>query len=211
MRLDINLATQPYEDARQFWLRWGTALIATAVFTLALLAFTIMGWFAARRDHATIASYRAEIALRDRTRQGAQDFLNQPENRATRDQSQFLNELIDRKSLSWTHVLEDLEKVMPTRVHLVSIHPEFDEDNQLKLKMVVAGDSRERAVELARRMEDSRRFKQTYIQQERYAQSGSGDTIQFDINGIYVPDTSPSLEPKNTNTNKIETSKRGKP
>src|SRR5258707_9732589 len=166
MRLDINLATQPYEDARQFWLRWGTALIATAFFTLALLAFTIMGWFAARRDHATIASYRAEIALRDQTRQRAQDFLNQPENRATRDQSQFLNELIDRKSLSWTHVLEDLEKVMPTRVHLVSIHPEFDEDNQLKLKMVVAGDSRERAVELARRMEDSPRFTQTYIETE---------------------------------------------
>ncbi len=27
MRLDINLASQPYEDARQFWLRWGTALV----------------------------------------------------------------------------------------------------------------------------------------------------------------------------------------
>src|SRR5712672_4385027 len=192
MRLDINLASQPYEDAREFWLRWGTALVVAAILTLALLAFTIMGWFAARRDHAMIATYRAEIAQRDRTRQQAQDFLNRPENRTTRDESQFLNELIERKALSWTHVLEDLEKVMPTRVHLVSIHPELDESNQLKLKMVVAGDSRERAVELARRMEDSRRFKQTYIQQERYAQSGSGDTIQFDINGIYVPDTSPS-------------------
>src|SRR5258708_26470779 len=211
MRLDINLASQPYQDAREFCLRWGSGLVVTTILTIALLIFTIISWFAARVDHATIASYRAEIALRDQTRQRAQDFLNQPENRATRDQSQFLNELIDRKSLSWTHVLEDLEKVMPTRVHLVSIHPEFDEDNQLKLKMVVAGDSRERAVELARRMEDSRRFKQTYIQQERYAQSGSGDTIQFDINGIYVPDTSPYLVPKSTKTNKIETSKRGKP
>ena len=26
MRLDINLASQPYEDARQFWMRWGTAV-----------------------------------------------------------------------------------------------------------------------------------------------------------------------------------------
>ena len=23
MRLDINLATRPYEDAREFWVRWG--------------------------------------------------------------------------------------------------------------------------------------------------------------------------------------------
>jgi type IV pilus assembly protein PilN len=206
MRLDINLATQPYEDARQFWLRWGTALVATSVVTLALLAFTVMGWFAARRDHATIASYRAEIAQRDQTRQRAEDFLNQPENRTTRDQSQFLNELIERKSLSWTHVLEDLEKVMPTRVHLISIHPELDEENQLKLKMVVGGDSRDRAVELARRMEESRRFTQTYIQTERYAQSGSGDTIQFDISGVYVPDTAPPPE-----ATRKETSKRSKP
>ena len=37
MRLDINLASQPYEDARQFWMRWGTALGAAALLTLALL------------------------------------------------------------------------------------------------------------------------------------------------------------------------------
>jgi type IV pilus assembly protein PilN len=211
MRLDINLASQPYEDARQFWLHWGTALGATSILTIALMAYTTMGWFAARRDHTTIASCRAEIAQRDRTRQLAQDFLNRPENRTTRDQSQFLNELIERKSLSWTRVLEDLEKVMPTRVHLVSIHPELDDDNQLKLKMVVGGDSRDRALELARRMEDSRRFTQTYIETEHSAQSGSGDAIQFDINGVYVPDTASPPEPKKTETKKTETAKGRKP
>jgi type IV pilus assembly protein PilN len=202
MRLDINLASQPYEDARQFWLRWGTGLVVTGIVTVALVLFTIMGWFAARVDHATIATYRAQIAQRDRTRQQAQDFLNRPENRTTRDQSQFLNELIERKSLSWTHVLEDLEKVMPTRVHLVSIHPELDEDNLLKLKMVVGGDSRDRALELARRMEESRRFTQTYIETEHSAQSSSGDSIQFDINGVYVPNVDTPVEAKKTQTSK---------
>src|SRR5580658_5380495 len=163
MRLDINLASQPYEDSRQFWLHWGTALGVVTILTLALLTFTVSNWFVARRDHAQIAELRAQIAKCDRKRDQAQEFLNRPENRATRDQSQFLNALIERKSLSWTHVLEDLEKVMPARVHLVSIHPELDEDNQLTLKMVVAGDSRERAIELASRMEESRRFSQTYI------------------------------------------------
>ncbi len=158
-----------------------------------------------------IASYRAEIGQRDRSRQQAQDFLNRPENRTTRDESQFLNELIERKALSWTHVLEDLEKVMPTRVHLVSIHPELDESNQLKLKMVVGGDSRDRALELARRMEESRRFTQTYIETEHSAQTGSGDTIQFDINGIYVPDTAPAAEAKKAEPKKKETSRRSNP
>jgi|SRR5580704_12959703 type IV pilus assembly protein PilN len=212
MRLDINLASQPYEDARQFWRRWGTALGAAAVLTLTLLTLTITGRVAARRDHATIAELRAEIAQRDRVRQRAEAFLNQPENRATRDQSQFLNELIERKSLSWTLVLEDLEKVMPARVHLVSIHPEMDEDNQLMLKMVVAGDSRDRALELARRMEESRRFTQTYIETEHAAPQGSGDTVQFDINGVYVPETAPATAVKTSAaTPKPQTSKGSQP
>jgi type IV pilus assembly protein PilN len=199
MRLDINLASQPYEDARQFWMRWGTALVAALVVTLALLAVTVTGWFDARRDHTKMAQLRAEIGQRDWTRQQAEDFLNRPANRTTRDESQFLNELIERKSFSWTRVLEDLEKVMPARVHLVSIHPELDEDNQLTLKLSVAGDSRDRALELARRMEDSRRFAQTYIETESYRTSTSGsgeDPFQFNIHSIYVPETVPVAAPK---------------
>jgi len=223
MRLEINLASQPYEDARQFWLRWGTGLAAAAVVTLALMTITITGWFNARRDHAKIAELRTEIAQRDRSRQQAEAFLNQPENRTTRDQSQFLNGLIERKSLSWTYVLEDLEKVMPARVHLVSIHPELDEENRLNLKMVVAGDSRDKALELARRMEESRHFAQTYIETEHAAPAGSGDIVQFDINGIYIPEVAAAAiskmstpapkaaTPAPKTPTKIQTSKRSTP
>ena len=193
MRLDINLASQPYEDARQFWLHWGTALAAAVVLTLVLLTITITGWFSARRDHTKIAEFQAQIAQRDRKRVQAEEFLNRPENRSTRDQSQFLNQLIERKSLSWTHVLEDLEKVMPARVHLISIHPALDEDNQLTLKMAVGGDSRDKVLELVRRMEDSGHFAQTYIESETTAAVGTGDTVQFNINAVYLPHLAPAL------------------
>ncbi len=189
MRLDINLASQPYEDARQFWMRWGTAVGALGLLTLILLALDITGWMNARRDREAIAQKRAMIAERDQLRANAERILNLPENRSTRDQSQFLNELIERKAFSWTRVLENLEKVMPPRVHLTSISPQLDEDNQLGLKMTVAGDSRDRAIELARRMEESRRFAQTNIISERFEKStGSGDTEQFDIVAIYIPE-----------------------
>src|SRR3984885_4121093 len=200
MRLDINLASQPYEDAQEFWLRWGTALAGAIILTLALVTLTITGWYAARRDHAKISE--VEIAQRDRTRAQAEQFLNRPENRSTRDQSQFLNELIERKSFSWTRVLEDLEKVMPARVHLVAIQPELDEDNQLRLKLSVAGDSRDRGLELARRMEDSRRFAQTHIVTENFRPAISGDPFQFSIIATYVPEAIPIP------VTKTETSKR---
>jgi type IV pilus assembly protein PilN len=190
MRLDINLASQPYEDARQFWMRWGTAVGAVAVLTLVLLALDTTGWINARRDRTAIAEKRAMIVDRDQLRTNAERILSLPQNRSTRDQSQFLNELIERKAFSWTRVLENLEKVMPPRVHLMSINPQLDEDNQLGLKMTVAGDSRDRAIELARRMEESRRFSQTNIISERTQPSNvsNGDTEQFDIVAVYIPE-----------------------
>jgi type IV pilus assembly protein PilN len=200
MRLDINLASQAYEDARQFWMRWGTAVGAVALLTLILLALDITGWVNARRDRAAIAEKRAMIADRDRLRADAERILNLPENRTTRDESQFLNQLIERKAFSWTRVLEDLEKVMPPRVHLESISPQLDEDNQLGLKMTVAGDSRDRALELARRMEDSRRFARTRVEAGHAEQSQTGDTERFDIVAIYIPEqlvpAAPAAEPK---------------
>lgn len=202
MRLDINLASQPYEDGRQFWMRWGTAVGALGLLTLIMLTLVVTGFINARRDRHAISEKRALITQRDQLRTQAQQFLNRPENRTTRDDSQFLNQLIERKAFSWTKVLESLERVMPPRVHVVSISPELDEDNQLALKMVVAGDSRDRAIELARRMEESRRFAQTAILRAAHADSPTGDTEQVEIAAIYVPelpgDTVRTTAPGNT-------------
>ncbi len=216
MRLDINLASQPYEDARQFWLRWGSAVGLLGLLTMILLSLTITGWVNARRDREAMAQKRALIAERDQLRADAERILNLPENRTTRDESQLLNELIERKAFSWTRVLESLEKVMPPRVHLVAIHPELNDDNELALKMTVAGDSRDRAIELARHMEESGRFAQTNIISEASQQSTTGDTERIDIAAIYIPEpfeaetARPKTEPAAVKTNAPKTPKRGK-
>jgi len=186
MRLDINLATRPYEDARRFWVQWGSILSAVGLLTLILVFMALSGLWSASNDRKTIRSYQKEIAERDSERAKAEAFLNLPENRSTRDRSQFLNELIRRKSFSWTKVFEDLERIMPPRVHLVSIHPELNEDNQLAIKMQVAGDSRERALDLVRRMESSPHFQQTKIDSE--SQQAQNEGVSLDITAVYTGD-----------------------
>jgi Tfp pilus assembly protein PilN len=217
MRLDINLASQPYEDARQFWMRWGTAVGAVALLTLILLTLDITGWVNARRDRAAIAEKEAMIADRDQLRAAAERTLNLPQNRTTRDESQFLNALIERKAFSWTQVLESLEKVMPPRVHLISISPELDEENQLGLKMAVGGDSRDRALELARRMEESHRFAQTQVTSEAFQQSNNGgDNELFDMEAVYIPEprmeaAASDVKPKTDVKSKTEENPKPKP
>ncbi len=189
MRVDINLATRPYEDSRPLWLRWGGALAALSLFTLILLYSALSGWAAARKDHGLIEQRQQQIAARDLQKAKAEETLNLPTNRGTRDRAEFLNDLFLRKAFSWTKVFEDLERVMPPRLHVVSIHPDKASDNQLKIKLVVAGESRDRALELVRKMEGSQRFRQTQIEQES-TQAGQtpGDNVQFDISALYVPD-----------------------
>jgi len=189
MRVGINLATHPYEDSGSLWLRWGGALAALILFTVILLYIVVAGWMGARKDRSLIAQREQQIAARDAERARAEAILNLPENRTTRDRSQFLNDLFLRKAFSWTKVFEDLERVMPARLHLVSIQPEMAPGNELEIKMVVAGESRERALELVRKMEGSQRFQQTQIEQEQ-SQTGltPGDNVQFNISAVYVPE-----------------------
>ena len=189
MRVDINLASQPYQDARRFWLRWGGALVALGLLTLILVYSALTGWVSARKDRDLIRQRQAQIAARDQEKTQAEALLNRPENRSTRDRSQFLNELFQRKAFSWTKVFEDLERVMPPRLHVVSIRPEMGSDAGLNIKLVVAGESRERALELVRRMEASQRFQQTRIDQETSeVRQTAGDNVQFDISAVYVPE-----------------------
>jgi type IV pilus assembly protein PilN len=194
MRVDINLATQPYEDARRFWLRWGGALVALGILTLLLLLMTVNGWIGARNDRRLIRKYEQQSAERDKEKADAQALLNLPQNSSTRDRSQFLNDLFQRKAFSWTRAFENLEQVMPPRLHVVSIHPELSADNELEIKLIVAGDTREHALDLVSKMEASQHFHDTYIEEENSnpGNGSAGDTVNFHISALYVPETGSS-------------------
>ena len=188
MRLDINLATRPYEDAREFWARWGVGVGLLALLTVALLGWTVNDWRKAGKDRQDIARLQAQIAERDNERAQDQAVLDQPANRSTRDQSQFLNGLIQRKSFSWTSVFEDLEQVMPPNLHVVSLRPELNDQNQMELEMRVAGETRSAAIELVHRMEGSKHFQQAQLVSESLSGENGTTVVVASVVSIYIPD-----------------------
>jgi type IV pilus assembly protein PilN len=188
MRLDINLATRPYEDARKFWSRWGLGLGLLGLLTVILLGLVIRGWVNAGRDRHSIARLQEQIAERDSERARAQAFLELAANRSTRDQSQFLNGLIRRKAFSWTRVFEELERVMPNDLHVVSLRPELNEQNQVELEMRVVCQNRGAAVELVHRMEGSKHFQGSQLIQEQ--QGDNAASVIATVSAVYVPDPS---------------------
>ena len=188
MRIDINLATQPYEDARRFWTYWGIGLALLGLITIFLGFMAITRFIDANRERKEIAQMQAVIARFDDEKARAEATLNQPQNRLTRDRSRFLNDLFARKAFSWTRLFEDLEGVMPAHLHVVSIRPDM-KDGNLEIKLLVGGETREQALDLVRKMEGSHRFKQTEIEAEKTADEARGETdrVQFDISTFYVP------------------------
>jgi type IV pilus assembly protein PilN len=194
MRLDINLASQPYQNLRNFWMRWIVGLAALALVTIGLAVYTAGELMSAHRDQKAVQSIQDSIDALTARETKARSFLNEADNRNTRDRSQFLNELFHRKAFSWTQVFQDLERVMPPRLHVLSIHPELTKSDQLQIKLIVGGDTHAHAIELVKKMEDSKHFQETQINQEQRATTGnqSGDVVQFDITALYVPETASS-------------------
>lgn len=198
MRLDINLATRPYRDVRKFLQTWGTGTILLALLTVGLCWYTFHAWHQSRNARVQAAQVQSEIDKLDRQRAEAVALLNQPQNREVVSQSTFLNGLIARRSFSLTQLFMELERIMPARMHVTSITPTLNKDNQIEIHMVVGGDSREQALELVRRLEDSSSFRQPQLRSETMTQAAPGarnsseiDRVQFDISLLYVPQAAP--------------------
>jgi type IV pilus assembly protein PilN len=193
MRININLATERYEAAKQFSQRMQTLIVLMGV-----VAAVLVGYIFYQRSHtrdidAKIAQAKQELNQLNNEKAQAQAILNKPANRGIADQSQFLNELFARKSLSWTRIFSEMERIMPFNIHVVSIKPDYTPNNELLVHMVVATDSRDRAVELVKRMEKSSHFRSPQVVAENVTtnssdQSAGAGNIQFDIAAIYVPE-----------------------
>jgi type IV pilus assembly protein PilN len=186
MRLNINLSSQPYQNLRRLVVRWSLALALVTVVTVGLVYIALGAVFSWRAANVQKRELQAQIANREQIKSQAQAYLDEAKNRSTRDESQFINGLIARKAFSWTDVLMDLEQMMPPGIHVTTIRPSINDNNQLELHLSVAG-SRERAIELVRRMEDSPHFRNAAMVSESSEESKEGPKLQFNIVSIYIP------------------------
>jgi type IV pilus assembly protein PilN len=197
MRININLATERYEAVRQYLQRIRTLVALMAVVTALLVGYIVYQRSHTRDIDAKIAKARQELSELNNEKAQAQAILNKPVNRGIADQSEFLNELFARKSLSWTRIFSEMERIMPPNIHVVSMKPDYTVNNELLVHMLVATDSRDRAVELVKRMEKSSHFRGPQIVAETVTTNSSDQgagpgNIQFDIASVYVPQTGAS-------------------
>jgi type IV pilus assembly protein PilN len=165
MRIAINLATRPFVELRPLFLR-----LRILMGVLAAIAIALGIWAHVLQKRLDRASLQMDT-LRDQTIAAQQERLHnearmrQPANAAVLDRAHFLNTLFLQKSFSWTAVMMDLENVLPTGVQVTSIEPQVTQTGDVIIRLRVAGE-RDRAVQLVRNLEHSRRFLQPRLSGE---------------------------------------------
>jgi len=194
MRLNVNLASQPYEAARRFAVQWGSIIAVLSLVTIGLVGIAVSGYMRSRPVIKQRHELEAKIAELDREKRMAEDKLNLPANRDTRDKSRFLNTLIARKAFSWTQVFAELEKLMPARVHVVSIRPDFTPNNQLQIHLEAIGDTREKANDLVRQLEKSPAFRTPQVREEKDDTGKGSNTLNGGVQFVIVADYIPELD-----------------
>lgn len=198
MRVAINLASRPFADIapalKNLRIAMGALALTAAVLLLGLRSVHQKAEEARARDHSLdgkIASVRQE-------RLGYEALMHQPDNARTLAQAQSLNQLFDEKAFSWTMAMEDLETVLPAGVQVTTIEPTRAKDGHITLRLRVIG-PRDRAVDLVRNLEHSRRFLLPRIVGENSESTGgpgeraepvsASNRVDFDLLADYNPAT----------------------
>src|SRR5882672_5167031 len=128
MRVNINLASQKYEEVRQFYFRWGSAVATAAAITVLLLGFAAFNYSDSAQINRRIKDLQQDIAKLARERAAAQTVASLPENRGITEQKNFWNSQFARRTFSWTQLFNDLQRIMPNRAYVNSVHPEITLD-----------------------------------------------------------------------------------
>jgi type IV pilus assembly protein PilN len=158
MRVNINLASRKYEDVQQFFLRWGVALAFLAALTLLLGALSAVKYTRAVKNAEQTRETQQKIAQLQKELDDAVAYEKRPENIQVTQEKKYWNSQIIRRTVSWTQLLNDLQRIMPNRAFLESVHPDLAPDNRVTLKLVIVGEKYDDALDLQKKLETSRCF-----------------------------------------------------
>ncbi|SEF92920.1 type IV pilus assembly protein PilN [Bryocella elongata] len=195
MRISVNLATRPFVELRPYLMRLRILMGALVLAGVGIAVASHMMQQQLDVQKAKMAQLKQRTLVFENEKLGNERRMHQPDNAAVLDRAHFLNALFLRKSFSWTAVMMDLERVLPTGVQVTSIEPQVNPDGSVVIRLRVAGD-RGKAVDLVRNLERSERFLRPRLNSESQQskqgtpqqQAAAGPAgVEFEILADYNP------------------------
>lgn len=173
MRITLNLASRPFFELRPVLLR--LRVLAGVLGVLAVVLFLLLRQAEVKADRAEAVAHKWNLASQQLQQEWQQDqaLMQQPDNAATLQRSEFLNQLFRSKSFSWTTAMMDLERVLPQGVQVTSIDPRMTKEGRVMMRLRVNG-PRDKVVNLVSNLEKSPHFIQPFVAGETADIQGQG-------------------------------------
>ena len=180
-----NLATRPFYNERLVNL-WVLALAAVVV------AATVFNVTRARSDSGSnteLASQATQNVARTselrRTAAGLRASLDAKQLDAVSADAREANNLIDRRTFSWTALFNRFETTLPDDVRITSVRPKVDRDHKVTLTISIVAKTVNDVDQFMSRLDETGAFKDLYSTEERPNEDGQ---IESTLAMVYVPE-----------------------
>ncbi|MBI4463247.1 MAG: hypothetical protein HY647_00955 [Acidobacteria bacterium] len=188
MKIPINLASQTYENLRPLYI----AVVTSAIVLVGLASLVVWKDRQNRNETqlltAEIHRFQQEVVAMQEEQQELERALQSPEVQQIRDRLAFLNSLILRKSLSWTQIFMDLEKILPSQARIIAISPSPNPFQQAELNLTVAAVEIGPLVEFLKNLESSPQFGSPVVGSQRFPAERAADrSIVLELSTRYFP------------------------
>lgn len=196
MKFTVNLARRPSENLRRAWVIWGGMLAVLSAILFVLTSGVIVSAWNNRRIHRQQAEVEHRMQPLRQREQVLDRQLQNPAIKAGLARSQYLNQLIDRKSVSWTRLFERLEKLMPNDLQLISIRPQ-QQAGKAGVVMLVGSRTLQPAITFVSHLEAAPDFSTAQVLREgRNPNPSQQDTqVRVEIEANYQPELEPAAKP----------------
>lgn len=181
-QFNLNLSTRPFKAYR-------AANLGLIILLLVLVAISVVQAYTYQQNSALAASIRDDErearAESERLTKQLQDLNAKmySSNAATKlEQVEFLNELLKRKSFSWTKVFASLEQIMPENVYLLMMRP-FGDEKGMGLNIIIRGKTFSDATQFVSTLEDSHIFSAISVAKD---EKKLGEEVEFALSAYYL-------------------------
>jgi hypothetical protein len=191
MRFQVNLSRQPFYNRRLFWLGFLIVLTITGLFG---------AWTLRQIDQSADKekSLQAKITEQNQRLKEAKAKPVMGQQALSEDQIIQIEAaafLIKRRSFSWTKMLEEFERSLPSTVRISSINYKTAEekgiDSNLQFSVRVISKTPEDVTKMIAKMDQQPTFRIVPISQTNQDQSGD---VSFDLELVYVPPQQDALK-----------------
>lgn len=186
-KLRLNAARRPFYDARSLnaAVTAGALLLAGASF---LNISTFLGSWARERQLSWQHAEEEGLGARVKRATNALELrMNPRRSLELHKVASSVGEIVERRRLSWSRLFDELARVLPPDVRILTINPDY-QDGELSLVMECVAQDNNQKLEFFRALQEAP-FREARIVAEMFDKG----TIRFGIRCRYLPDASPGL------------------